>query len=92
MKKISTILSTLIAIMGIGGAYASTHQHLESNRMFTIFNWYTTGGFWFQFSATIDRAKDRSGCDERSFITACLRGTAYTLGGTHVVVTLFRNF
>ncbi|MBC9910103.1 hypothetical protein [Chitinophaga varians] len=72
MKKISTVIAAVIAIIGIGGAYASTTAyHGSTDRIFTVYKWYTPDSVEV-FDATIDDAILFSGCN--ALYDVCLIG------------------
>ncbi|MBC9929101.1 DUF6520 family protein [Chitinophaga qingshengii] len=70
MKKIKIAFAALTAIIGIGGAYATTADSV--NRVGTIYRWHTVGGK-VTFSGTTVAA--RVNCPAPSGVT-CLYGTA----------------
>lgn len=89
MNKIKIVFAALTAVVGIGGAYATTHQE-SSNRAGTTFKWYTPGGAVFNNALTLNQARAASGCTVTAQLP-CLRGTGITVGGTHVTVFLKKN-
>lgn len=71
------VISTLAAIVGVGGAYASV-QTDDNNQATTVYNWYTALGS-FKMTATLIGA-ERFGCS-LSGPRVCLKGT---VGNRHV--------
>lgn len=63
--------SVLAAIIGIGGAYATSHSS-GSARVGTIFNWYTVNG-QFVFTGTVSAAM---------FMVCPLTGNCVCMKGT----------
>lgn len=70
MKKIKLFTAVIGALLGIGGAYATT-RHANSKYAGVVYNWYLNGQL--AFSSTIEVAK--SACFP-GVKTVCLRGTA----------------
>nr|WP_295865469.1 DUF6520 family protein [uncultured Chitinophaga sp.] len=70
MKKIKVAFAALTAIVGIGGAYATTAD--STSRVGTIYRWHTVGGT-YTFSGTTVLAKQK--CPAPNGVT-CLYGTA----------------
>ncbi|WP_113613712.1 hypothetical protein [Chitinophaga flava] len=83
MKKTKVAFSALGALIGIGGAYATTHQVISGKVDINTYNWYTPDG-QLAFRSTILPA--RSACPELVGYV-CLRGTAQGIPN----VTLFKR-
>lgn len=86
MKKIQIAFAALTAVVGIGGAYAATHQE-SANRAGTIYRWHTVGGK-VVFTTTIPKAQADGQCVGGQ--VTCLRGTALT-PTQNTKVTLFKS-
>ncbi|NML38854.1 hypothetical protein HHL17_16730 [Chitinophaga sp. G-6-1-13] len=77
MKRIKIAFAALTAVVGIGGAYASTHQESTNNRAGTIYRWRTVvPNGPVLITTTIPNAKVFGGCTDGS--NFCLRGTNVT--------------
>ncbi|WP_343746379.1 hypothetical protein [Chitinophaga sp.] len=85
MKKIKIAFAALTAVVGIGGAYATTHQ-ASADRVGTIYRWHTLVGNNVLATTTIPNAQFLSGCNGQR--VNCLRGTVQTIGGAIVTVFL----
>ncbi|NML39368.1 hypothetical protein HHL17_19365 [Chitinophaga sp. G-6-1-13] len=82
MKKIRIALATFAAIIGIGGAYAATHQD-SSRRNATLFNWYTFVHFNRVYThKSIQEAESLSGCNGVG--ANCMYGTVTDPNGVLV--------
>ncbi|NML38855.1 hypothetical protein HHL17_16735 [Chitinophaga sp. G-6-1-13] len=86
MKKIKIFFATLMAMAGVGGAYAAAHRG-AGNWVNTIYRWHTISGSVI-FTTTVSSAQLLGNCTGGANV--CLRGTGGTFPNIRVL-TLFHR-
>ncbi|WP_212003901.1 hypothetical protein [Chitinophaga sp. HK235] len=85
MKKIRVVLASIGAVIGIGGAYASSHYSVKSPHGLTVFNWYTANGTFVLVGNTVTA---RTLACPITGVRTCLIGT---VGGVTYVTAKLRK-